>query len=132
MAKIYDLKAKTGEYMKDGERKSCYETVGAMWESKNGGSPYITMKATFNPAGIARKQDSDSIFLSCFEPKDRNGGYSNSNSAPAETYRKDDGSTWTRQPGGGWTKDEPAANDPRGNYTFADGPAAGETADIPF
>lgn len=118
MAKIYDLAVKTGEYEKDGERKGRYENVGAMWESKNGGTPYITLKAAFNPAGVSRKDGSDSIFLSCFEPKDRNGGnygnrdYGNSNhsnSAPAETYRKDDGSTWTRQPGGGWTKDEPPA-----------------------
>ena len=129
MAKIYDLAVKTGEYEKDGERKGRYENVGAMWESKNGGTPYITLKAAFNPAGVSRKDGSDSIFLSCFEPKNnRNGG----NNIPAETYTDDGGAKWTRQDNGNWTKDVPPANEPAGNFTFREGPDAGMTADIPF
>lgn len=36
MAKIYDIRAKIGEYEKDGETKSRYATIGAVLETKNG------------------------------------------------------------------------------------------------
>lgn len=65
--KKYDVAAKTGTYMKDGQEKSRYETVGTIWEGDNG--PYLVMKRTFNPAGVPFKDGSDSIFLSLFEPR---------------------------------------------------------------
>lgn len=37
MAKLYDIRAKIGEYEKDGETKSRYSTIGAVLETKNGG-----------------------------------------------------------------------------------------------
>lgn len=37
MGKIYDIRAKTGEYEKDGETKTRYATIGAVIETKNGG-----------------------------------------------------------------------------------------------
>lgn len=37
MAKLYDVRAVTGEYEKDGETKKRYTTIGAVLETKNGG-----------------------------------------------------------------------------------------------
>ena len=131
MGKLYDLAVKTGDYLKDGQKKGRYENVGAMWESKNGGGPYITLKASFNPAGVARKEGSDSIFLSCFEPKE-NGRYVADDRGPAETYRDANGNNWTQQSNGNWTKDAPA-DDVNMSRKFHDIPEGmGETADIPF
>lgn len=66
-SKKYDVAVKTGSYVKNGEEKSRYETVGTIWEGDNG--PYLVMKRTFNPAGVPFKDGSDSIFLSLFEPR---------------------------------------------------------------
>lgn len=66
--KLYDVAVKTGTYIKDGEEKGRYENVGSMWEGDNGN--YLVLKRTFNPAGVPFKDNSDSIFLSLFEPRD--------------------------------------------------------------
>jgi hypothetical protein len=68
--KKYDVAVKTGTYMKDGQEKARYETVGTVWDGDNG--PYLVMKRTFNPAGVPFKDGSDSIFLSLFEPRQDN------------------------------------------------------------
>lgn len=65
--KKYDVAAKTGTYIKDGQEKARYETVGTIWQGDNGF--YMVMKRTFNPAGVPFKDGSDSIFLSLFEPR---------------------------------------------------------------
>lgn len=70
--KQYDLAVKTGEYEKDGETKSRYENVGAVFASKDG--PYLLLKRSFNPAGIACKDGSDSIIVYCFKPRNAQGG----------------------------------------------------------
>lgn len=67
--KKYDLAVKTGTYEKDGDEKNRYENVGAIWEGDNG--LYLVMKRTFNPAGVPFKDGSDSIFISMFEPKEK-------------------------------------------------------------
>ena len=132
MGKLYDLAVKTGEYLKDGQKKGRYENVGAMWESKNGGGPYITLRASFNPAGITRKEGSDSIFLSCFEPRE-NGRLVNDDRSGGEKWQNPDGSMWTQQDNGNWTKDQPQQDNVNMSMKFSDGPAGmNETAEIPF
>ena len=37
MSKLYDIRAKIGEYEKDGETKSRYATIGVVLETKKGG-----------------------------------------------------------------------------------------------
>jgi len=37
MAKLYDIRAITGEYEKEGETKKRYQTIGAVLETKSGG-----------------------------------------------------------------------------------------------
>ena len=36
MPKLYDIRAVTGEYLKDGETKKKYSTIGALIETKSG------------------------------------------------------------------------------------------------
>ena len=70
--KLYDLAAKTGTYVKDGETKGRYQNVGAVMQGDDGGK-YIFLSAWFNPAGVPRRDGSESIVLSMFEPKDASG-----------------------------------------------------------
>jgi hypothetical protein len=77
--KKYDLAVKTGTYIKNGEEKGRYESVGAIWEGDKG--VYMVMKRTFNPAGVPFKDGSDSIFLSMFEPKEEQREQGNSSKA---------------------------------------------------
>ncbi|WP_191058439.1 hypothetical protein [Geminicoccus harenae] len=72
MTKKYDLAVKTGTYQKDGETKNRYENIGAVFQGDDG--PFIVLKRSFNPAGVPFKEGSDSIMVSCFAPKDNNGG----------------------------------------------------------
>ena len=70
--KLFDLTAKTGEYQdrNSGETKARWQNVGAVMES-NDGCMFIMMAAWFNPAGVPRKEGSESILLSCFEPREQ-------------------------------------------------------------
>ena len=66
----YELVATTGSYTNaQGEEKRRYENVGHVHESKDG-RLYITLKSTFNPAGLPRKEGEDRVFINMFEPKD--------------------------------------------------------------
>lgn len=68
--KLYDLVVKTGEYTNNqGETKGRYENVGSMMEGDNG--PFLIMKRTFNPAGVANPDNKDSVIVSCFQPQDQ-------------------------------------------------------------
>lgn len=70
--KKYDLAVKTGSYTnRDGEEKNRYENIGSVWQGDNG--LYIVLKRSFNPAGVPFREGSDSIFVSCFEPRDQDG-----------------------------------------------------------
>lgn len=71
MTKKYDLAVKTGSYQKDGETKNRYKNIGAVFQGDDG--PFIMLDATFNPAGVPRKEGSDSIMVSCFAPRDNQG-----------------------------------------------------------
>ena len=66
--KIYDLAVVTGSYMSQGEEKKKYKNIGSMFQSDDG-SEFMAIDASFNPAGVPRKEGSDSIFVSLFTPK---------------------------------------------------------------
>ena len=70
MSVKYDIVATTGEYTTNtGDVKKRYKNVGKVMENDNG--MYLLLDKTFNPAGVP--SDSDAIFLSCFEPKRKEG-----------------------------------------------------------
>lgn len=102
MGKLYDVSVKTGTYLKDGQVKNKYETVGAIMESKNGGK-FMLLKASFNPAAIQRKDGDDNILLSLYPPKERSA-------TPAQ---------------------EPYSG-PQESFGFKDGPKGYEDSGVPF
>ena len=70
--KKYDLAVKVSSYTdRNGESKNRYENIGAVFQGDNG--PYLVLKRSFNPAGVPFKEGSDSIIVSCFEPRERDG-----------------------------------------------------------
>lgn len=67
--KIKDLAVKTGSYTdRNGQTKGTWENIGAMFKSDDG-SVFLTMKRTFNPAGISVEPGKDSILVSVFDIK---------------------------------------------------------------
>ena len=70
--KVKDLAVVTGTYQSNGETKNRYANVGALMEGDNG--QFLMLNAHFNPAGVPRKDGSESILVSMFDPKERDGG----------------------------------------------------------
>lgn len=70
MKKLYDLAVKTGSYSgKDGGEKAIWLNIGAVWEG-NDDTRFMLLRAAFNPAAIERKNGSDCINVTMFEPRD--------------------------------------------------------------
>ena len=67
----YELAVKTGSYTdKAGNEKARWLNVGHLHQHE--GRRYITLSRTFNPAGVpVRSEGDDRVFISCFEPKER-------------------------------------------------------------
>ena len=69
--KLFDLAVKTREYTDtNGNKKAVWLNIGSQWQGQDG-STYIRLNASFNPAGIPRKDGSDSIIVSMFKPKEK-------------------------------------------------------------
>lgn len=66
-SKLYDVCAGTRRYTSNGQEKTAYENIGAIIMSEK--TPYLMLKAHFNPAAIQRKEGSESITVSLFRPK---------------------------------------------------------------
>lgn len=58
----------------DGKKR--YETIGAKWQKDDGGT-FVTIKRTFNPAGVPNPENKDNIILSIFDKKESNSTVSN-------------------------------------------------------
>lgn len=71
--KFKDVVVKAGEYQDRniGETKARWKNVGTLMENDDDGSLFILLERTFNPAGVNSTRDT--ILLSCFDPKDRDG-----------------------------------------------------------
>lgn len=71
--KLYDLCVAVRSYKDNtGSDKTVWENVGSILEN-NEGRIYMMLKAHFNPAGITRKEGSESILVSMFVPKNSSG-----------------------------------------------------------
>lgn len=86
--KKYDIAVKVGSYEKNGELKNQWENVGAVIQGKDG-SFFMTLKKTFNPAGLVTDHNKDSVVLSMFEPRDRQQGQSQSAQPVAQLSQAD-------------------------------------------
>lgn len=67
--KIKNLVIKTGSYMKDGEVKNRYKTIGGLFEAAEG-HQFILMDPTVNLAGIDRDEGHDSVLVRLYDPPD--------------------------------------------------------------
>ncbi len=67
--RTHDLAVKTGTYQKGGETKNRYENIGSVFQDDNGGE-FMTLKRTFNPAGVPNPDNKDSIIISKFAVKE--------------------------------------------------------------
>ena len=88
MAKVYDVVATTGTYVKDGVTKYLSKNVGEVIDTKHG----LAMKidATFNPAGCT-KTDDGKVWLKLFEPRQDSGQQSGQGrAAPAQSAPQHD------------------------------------------
>lgn len=82
--KIYDLAVKTGSYTDaGGNPKNRYVNAGAIWE-KDDGSKFITINRTFNPAGVPNPDNKESIVLSQFDLRKRDGAEGGEAPAPRQ------------------------------------------------
>lgn len=69
--KLYDLVVVTGQFRgSNGEMRNNYETIGAVFQGEKG--KFFTLKATFNPAGMNRDPNRDSIIGNLFRPRNAN------------------------------------------------------------
>lgn len=84
--KIHDLAVVTGKYMKDGQEKNRYQTIGAMFEKDDRGR-FIIIEPWFNPAGCLH-EPGKGIMISMFEPKQ--GGQNGQAGGRAEERFEDD------------------------------------------
>ena len=74
--KIKDMTIKMGAYTdREGNTKGRYENVGSVMQGDDGGE-FIMLKRTFNPAGVPNPDNRDSVLISAFDVKPRDGGYS--------------------------------------------------------
>lgn len=64
-----------------GQEKTQWENIGAIFKNEEGKS-FISIKRTFNPAGVINPDNKDSIIVSMFDPKE-----SNNTVAPAAPAR---------------------------------------------
>jgi hypothetical protein len=70
--KTHDVVVKVGTYEKNGETKNRYENIGSRMEKDDGGA-FLLIKRTFNPAGVPNPDNKDSIIVSLFEVKEKEG-----------------------------------------------------------
>ena len=68
--KVADLAVKTGTYQKGGETKNRYENIGSVFQDDNGGE-FMTLKRTFNPAGVPNPDNKDSVIISKFAVREQ-------------------------------------------------------------
>lgn len=90
--KIRDIVVKVGEYQdrSTGETKGRFENVGALMQNDDeAGSFFIMLKRTFNPAGVPKQDDRESILLSCYIPKDQRDGQQDSRPAQRQQSYSD-------------------------------------------
>lgn len=71
--KLYDLCVATRSYTDNtGKKRTMWENIGSVLENDDS-KIFMMLKAHFNPAGISRKEGSESVLVSMFVPKNSTG-----------------------------------------------------------
>ena len=77
--KIKDAAVVTSKFTVNGQEKSRWKNVGALYQ-KDDGSMFLRLDAFFNFSALTRNDGSDSVIIGLFEPKKREDNNSNSDS----------------------------------------------------
>jgi single-stranded DNA-binding protein len=68
--KVKELSVGVRKYTdQSGQEKTQWENIGAIFKNEEGKS-FISIKRTFNPAGVPNPENKDSVAVSIFDPKD--------------------------------------------------------------
>lgn len=71
--KIKDLCVKTGSYTdRTGTEKANWANIGAVFQGDDN-KKWILLNRDFNPAGVPYKEGGNSIIVSMFDPKEKDG-----------------------------------------------------------
>lgn len=92
ITKLYDLAVKTGEYTtSNGDKKGRWQNVGSIMQ-KDDGSEFIMLSKWFNPAGVPdlSGKGGDSILLSKFDPRHKDGDQQSTTSGGRQPKSVDD------------------------------------------
>lgn len=82
--KIKDLCVVTRKYQtRDGQEKSNYLNIGAILQKDDGGK-FMILNRHFNPAGIPNPENKDTLIVSMFDVKDKDGATDNNTPSPAQ------------------------------------------------
>jgi len=69
--KVKELAVGVRKYTdQSGQEKTQWENIGAIFKNEEGKS-FISIKRTFNPAGVPNPENKDSVLVSMFDPKDK-------------------------------------------------------------
>jgi len=67
--------------MQNGVEKARWKNVGIVMEDDKGGQ-FILLDRSFNPAGVPFKEGSETVMISCFDPKATGQGTTQAQSKP--------------------------------------------------
>lgn len=84
---LKDLAVVIGSYQKNGETKKKYRNIGVLMQADDGGQ-FLMIERSFNPAGVPFKEGSESILVSLYDPKSKDGA--TADPAPKQKANEDD------------------------------------------
>lgn len=83
--KIKDVAVVTSKYNHNGQDKSHWTNVGALYQNDDG-SMFLSLNAFFNFSALPRKDSSDRVIIGLFDPKPRD----NQNNSSSSSYSSPD------------------------------------------
>lgn len=89
--KIKDLCVVTSKYTnRDGVEKSNYLNIGAIIQKDDGGK-FMILNRTFNPAGVPNPDNKDTLIVSMFDVKEKEGSATSTGSEePQRSFNDED------------------------------------------
>ena len=82
--KLKDAAVVTGKYIVNGQDKSRWKNVEALYQ-KDDGSMFLRLDVFFNFSALPRNEGSDSVFIGLFNPKPRDDSLSRALIASTQT-----------------------------------------------
>ena len=83
--KIKDAAVVTSKYSSNGQDKSRWTNVGALFQNDDG-SMFLSLNAFFNFSALPRKDGSDRVIIGLFNPKPRDNQNNSSSYSSQDSY----------------------------------------------